>query len=55
MILPLMYRQDNVLSKYNKRIAGLTPGDPEFISIGQFGKEFYEANKNDPKFRHVEI
>ena len=43
--------RDNVLSKYNKRIAGLTPGDPEFISIGQFGKEFYEANKNDPKFK----
>ena len=43
--------RDDVLAKYNERIAGLVPGDPEFISINQFGKEFYDANKDNPEFR----
>jgi hypothetical protein len=43
--------RDDVLAKYNERIAGLVPGDPNFISISQFGKEFYDANKSNPNFR----
>ncbi len=43
--------RDDVLAKYNERIEGLAPGDPEFISISQFGKEFYQANKDNPKFK----